>query len=403
VTAVTRRAVTPLVTVLGGNVLFATGLIFHAFLYNFYIEALHLSPQVMGRAVAALTGGGLLVLLPAGAFADRAGPRHAAVAAAVVLALGLALGALAAVPAAIYGAAALAGAGSGFWRVATAPILMRVTAPDSRSRAFAWNVGLLVAWGGAGTAMAGATSHWLEAAWGLDRLAAIRVALLLGAAASAASLPLFRAIRLGAAPAGAASPAAASAGGDAPPASARAVLPLVGLVGLWMLGPAIAAPFLNIYFSRVHGVAIERIAFVFGAVSWCWALGVIGSGEVARRVGVRRLLLAMPLFFAPAMLGLSAAGNVGLAVALYALQGLVAPVTNPLVDQWLLAQTPAVRQGAVSSWRQVAADASAMVGASIGGQVLAGGGFQSLFLVAGGVGLLGAAGLVAGVARRSRH
>lgn len=399
-TTVTRRGLPPVAMALGGNVLFATGLIFHAFLYNFYLDALHLSPRVMGQAVAALTGGGLVVLLPAGAFTDRAGPRQAAAAAAVVLALGLALGALAATPLAIFGAAAVAGAGSGLWRVATAPILMRVTAPASRTRAFAWNVGVLVAWGGVGTAGAGAASHWLEAGFGLDRLAAIRVALLIGAVASAASLFLFRALRF--APAEGTAPGAARAAAGAPsrPASTRAVVPLVALVAVWMLGPAVAAPFLNLYFARAHGVPIERIALIFGTVSWCWALAVIGSGEAARRVGLRRLLLAAPLCFAPAMWGLSAAGSLGLAVVLYALQGLIAPVTNPLIDQWLLAQTPPERQGAVSSWRQVAADASAMAGAGLGGQLLTGGGFPVLFAVAGGIGLLGALGLIAGVLRR---
>src|SRR5216684_4470616 len=75
----------------------------------------------------------------------------------------------------------------------------------------------------------------------------------------------------------------------------------------------------------------------------------------------------------PAMWGLSTAGTVELAIVLYLLQGLIAPVTNPLIDQWLLGQTPRERMSAVSSWRQVAADASAMVGASVGGRLRGGG------------------------------
>lgn len=401
-TAVTRPTVPTAAAAVAGNVLFATGLIFHAFLYNFYLEALHLSPQVMGYAVAALTGGGLLVLLPAGALADRAGPRTAAAIGAAVLALGLAGGALATEPWTIYAAAALAGAGSALWRVAMAPILMRVSAPHARSRAFAWNVGLLVAWGGAGTAIAGGASHWLESGAGLSHLSAIRTALLLGAAVSLASLPVFRALRLDAPAPAAAEPLAPSASSGAAPAGARAVLPLIGLVAVWMLGSAIAAPFMNLYFSRVHGMAIARIAYLFGATSWCWAVLVVGSGEVVRRLGVRRVLMAAPLLFVPAMWGLSAAGSIGLAVILYGLQGLIAPVTNPVIDQWLLAQTPADRQGTVSSWRQVAADASGMAGAGLGGRVLAGGGFAPLFLVSAGIGLLGAVGLIAGAARRQR-
>src|SRR2546422_8303140 len=48
--------------------------IFHAFLYNFYLDALHLSSEVMGYAAAALAGGGLVTLLPAGAL-DRKSTR----------------------------------------------------------------------------------------------------------------------------------------------------------------------------------------------------------------------------------------------------------------------------------------------------------------------------------------
>jgi len=181
--------------VIAGNLLFGTGLIFHAFLYNFYLEALHLPTEVMGHAAAALTAGGLVTLLPAGVLTDRAGPKASVTMAAAVLAAGLALGAVATTPLAVYAAAAVAGAGSGIWRVATPPILMGLTEPSTRARAFAWNVGLLVAWGGLGTAIAGLTPGWLEHRWALTHLPAMRGALILGAALSAASVLLFRTLR----------------------------------------------------------------------------------------------------------------------------------------------------------------------------------------------------------------
>ncbi len=390
------RTVPPFVSLIVGNVLFSTGLIFHAFLYNFYLEALRLSPVVMGHAAAALFAGGLAMLLPAGALTDRWGSGIAIRAAAVVLAAGLALGAWATAPLTVYAAAALAGAGSGLWRVATPPVLMALTADGNRARAFAWNVGLQVGWGGLGTAAAGAASHWLEAAWGLGRLPSLRAALIVGAAGSAASLLLFRA-------AGTALARDRRASAPAAPShtSILPVLPLVALVAVWMLGPALPAQFFNIYFARQHGLTIERVGFLLAAVNVVWAVAVFGSGEVASRFGVRRLLVAALLFFAPAVWGLSLVGSLGLAAALYLAQGLVAPIANPLIDQWLLALVPEERRGAVSSWRQVAADASAMAGASLGGVVLAGSGFGPLFAVAGAVGLVGALGLIAGV-RMSR-
>lgn len=377
-----------------GNLLFGTGLIFHAFLYNFYLEALRHSTLVMGHAAAALTAGGLLVLLPAGALTDRIGARATVIAAAAVLGVGLTLGAVTTAPLPIYAAAAVAGVGSGLWRVAMAPILMQLTGAATRARAFAWNVGLLVAWGGLGTALAGASSEWLETSLGVSRLAALRWALVLGALGSAASAVPFRAMRL---PVTERAAAARRPSPSGPIRGVRHLLALVGLVGVWMLGPALAAPFFNLFFSREHGLSIEGVGTLLGAANIGWAVAVIASGELARRVGVSRLLVALLPAFAPAMGGLSLTGTLGLAATLFMCQGLVAPVTNALIDQWLLGQTPQERRGTVSSWRQAAADGSAMAGASLGGYLLTDHTFGALFLVAAAVGAVGAVGLIAGV------
>jgi predicted MFS family arabinose efflux permease len=278
-----------------------------------------------------------------------------------------------------------------------APVLMRLTTPATRARAFAWNIGLVVVWNGAGVWFAGASSAWLEASWGLARLPALRVALLLGAAGSALSVLLFRTLRLD-------QPVAAAPASEAaapPPTTAlRDLMILAALVGVWMLGPALTSQFLNIFFSREHRLPIERIGFLFGAVSWVWAVLVFGSGEVAKRFGVQRVLFASILLFAPATLGLSLASSVELAVALYFLQGAVAPLSTPLIDQWLLGRTPPDRQGTVSSWRQLAADLSAIAGASLGGRILAQGTFDTLFLTGSVVGLVGALGMIASAATR---
>jgi predicted MFS family arabinose efflux permease len=240
---------------------------------------------------------------------------------------------------------------------------------------------------------------WLEARWGLPRLAALRATLLAGAAGSATSLILYQALRVPADPTapGATAPAVAPLDSHL----AREILPLIALLTVWMLGPALCVQFLNLFFSHVHKLSIERIGLVFAAASWGWALAVLASGELASRVGVRRVLFASLLAFAPAIWGLSLVANVGLAVALYCVQGLISPLTTPLIDQWLLGQAPRERQGAVSSWRQIAADVSAMLGASFGGRLLAASSFQALFLVAGAIAFVGAAGVIASARARS--
>ena len=96
----------------GGNVLFGAGLFFHAFLYNFYLEAIGHAEAVMGYAAASLTAGALAALLPAGKLVDARGPRLVLCTGVMLGVLGLAAGALVAAPAAVYAAAALAGAGA---------------------------------------------------------------------------------------------------------------------------------------------------------------------------------------------------------------------------------------------------------------------------------------------------
>ncbi len=371
---------------IGGNVLFGAGLFFHAFLYNFYLDALRHSEAVMGYAAAALTGGGLAMLLPAGRLVDRRGPRVTMVAAALVAASGLALGAWVATPFPIYAAAAVAGAGGGLWRVAVSPALMRLTDGRTRARAFAWNVGLILLSGGGGIAVAGAVPGWFERALGVSRLGGVRLALLAGALATAASLVAFLFLRL---PETEAVPRPPARG----PAPVR-FLPFVGVVAVWMLGAALLAPFLNIYFARRFGLSVEGVGLVFAAAHLLWALVVLGSGELASRVGTRTVLPIVALLFAPAAWGLGLAPAVSVAALLYLLQGAIGPVTNPLIDQVLLAEVPRQHQGMVSGWRNVAADVSGIVGASVGGMLVSARGFGLLFGAAGTLGLVGGAALL---------
>ncbi len=381
---------------IAGNVLFGTGLIFHAFLYNFYLDGLDFSAAVMGYAAAGLTAGGLSMLLPAGQLVDRVGAKYAAVLAGAVTTVGLALGAWVERPLPIYLAAGLAGAGGGLWRVTVAPVLMRLTDPGTRPRIFAWNVGFILLTGAAVIAVAGVAPSWLQGRLPVSALTAVRLALLAGAAATGASMMIFTAVRLAddePAP-GASAPGHGVSSADRD-AVVRQFLPFVGIVALWMLGAAVLAPFFNIYFARRFELSIERVGFVFAAAQLVWALGVFGSGELATRFGARAVLPAAALLFAPVVWGLVAAGNLALAAALFLTQGLVGPITNPLIDQLLLGRAPPALHGALSSWRNVAADVSGIVGASAGGLLLAANGFGTLFGVAGGVGLVGAIGLAA--------
>ncbi len=388
------------------NILFSAGLFSHAFLYNFYLDGLGHSETIMGLAAALLTAGGLVALFPAGIMVDRIGSRFSFLVAALIAAAGLTAGAFAVRPSLIYAAAFLVGGGTAMWRVAMGPIIMQLTSPASRSRAFSWNVALLVGSGALWTAISGAIPGRAETMLGLTSVDGIRAALLLGAVGTLLSTAVFASS--GPMTFGPARPKQRGERRDAAVGSVlrdlkipMALFILVMLVALWMSASGLVIPFFNIYFLREHGLSVNRIGLIFALAQALTAVVIFGSGEVASRLGVRRTLAAWMLIFAPALWALALVDAVGVAMALYLIQGLVPPATNPLIDQILLERAPEDRRGAVSSWRNGATDGSGFVGASFGGVILESGSFDLLFGVAGGLGLLGAVSLIVALRRLS--
>ncbi len=381
-------------TLLAANVGLATGLFVHAFLYNFYLESLGYTALHFGRAQAALTAGGLVALLPAGRLVDRLGARSLTLLATLLAALGLAASALAQREAAIYGASFLAGAGAASWRVGSGPLLLAVAPAPERSRSFSWNVALLVAAGGVAFAGAGVLADWLrEHRLAADAQGAHRIVLLLGALVTAASATILR--RLPDARPSAAPPTAATAGASPTRAPAEPrLLALAGAVAVWMLAAALVMPFFNVYFARVHGLPVRTVGLVFGFAHVVTAGGLLASAEIAARRSPERALRLWLVVPAIALVALALAPGVGVAVALYLVQGLVGPATNPLIDQLMLERARPDRRGALSSWRNTATELSGVTGATIGGAVLASASFATLFGLAAGVAVLGACALI---------
>ncbi len=391
---------TTIASYFSANVLFGAGVFFHGFLYNFYLDALGHAETVMGGAQAALTAGSVLALLPAGRSVDRIGSRGTIVVAVVLNAAGLTLSALVESPAAIYATSLLAGVGVGAWRVGLAPLLMQLAAGRVRSRAFSWNVALLVGTGGIWIAVAGQAPLWFAGAFGVSELVSVRLALLLGVIGPVLSVLFYLTMpgrRL--TPPSRVPTAIDETREAARPLRIRYVAVLVAFVALWMTGPALVAPFFNIFFARAFDMPIERIGIVFAIAHGVTALVIFWSGELAARSSPQRVLAVWMFVFGPVLLGLAVTNVLAVAIGLYFVQGIVSPATNPLIDQILLERAAPDRRGLVSSLRNAATEGSAIWGAAAGGVILNVSSFALLFAVAGGLGVAAAACLLLALVR----
>jgi len=259
-------------------------------------------------------------------------------------------------------------------------------------------VALLVGTGAVWMTGAGAFAKWLEAVRGLDMLGAHRVALLVGAGATGTAIVCYA---FGGAPGSVEQLAATTQ--TVPPGVGTVSESVgfsdrmsrsIGAVALWALAPALVLPFFNLFFLREHGLPVDRIGLVFGLAHAATALVIFGSGEVATRIGPRRMLAVWTLGFAPLIWVLAWVDVLALAMAFYFMQGIVSPASNPLIDEILLRDAPASQRGRVSSWRNAATEIAGIVGAAVGGVLLGWLSFRHLFMIAGSVGALGAIVLV---------
>lgn len=361
-----------------GNVLFASGLFVHAFSFNFYLRELGYSAVVMGHQVTAMTLGGLVALAPAGYVIDRFGTRTALLIGVVVTAIALAVTALVRERSAIHLGAAFVGVGGATVRVSWGPAMMRLADATRRARAFTWNVALLIASSSVWTMLAGDLPERFAPLAARTGLTGTQLVLLGGAAITALALLCYWPMHLTREPA-----RPARARPLALPPEVRALVPSIAF---WMLATALIAPFFNVFFVDRFSVSVRWTGTLFAISHVVTAIVLVGAAEIAKRWGPQRALAWWIVAFAPALWVLSVTDAVSLAVFLYVIQGLVAPATNPLIDQLVLERVDRSRHGAVAAWRNAAGEASGALGASVGGYVLAATSFNTLFVTAGALG-----------------
>jgi MFS family permease len=271
-----------------GNVCFGAGLIVHAFAFNFYLRELGYSAAVMGDQVTAMTLGGLAALLPAGLLVDRAGARPAMITGVVLATAGLVAGALMRERALIQLTAAAVGAGAATCRVTWGPALMRLASPGARSRAFTWNVALLMGSAAAWNALAGAVPSLVSRVGTVAALSGNQLVLIGSALVTLLAAPCYWALHFSVPPVAAAATDRRILLRKAAEMTARAAaLPVsvhraLAFTAMFMLSDALVSPFLNIYFTDRFALPVATVGTLFAVALAVRAVVLGGAAEVAR-------------------------------------------------------------------------------------------------------------------------
>jgi predicted MFS family arabinose efflux permease len=197
------------------------------------------------------------------------------------------------------------------------------------------------------------------------------------------------------APLGLALAAVVSTVGWAPPRGARGPSLLAGVFGetsarRWVVSEAVAfaswaalLTFVGAYFVEVHDAGQA-------AVGWYLAAGAAAYFLTSSRIGPRlagvprRRMVALAAgataVLLPAALALSP--TTGIAVAMFCLLGMAAGLREPASGELGMAQLPAT-PGTMMAARTAATQSGYLVGAIVGGVVIAGAGYDELGLVLG--------------------
>lgn len=286
-------------------------------LFNLYLLRLGFGPDFVG----ALTGSGQLAwaicALPAGAFARRFGLRAALIVGALAQAAAqfalLNVEALPreAWPAWLFGWWIAVWVGASPLAVSGAPLLMQVSAPRLRRRAFTAQAVLLGVVVFVGSLLAGQLPGWLAPfAGGLETPGPYRVALMLVPLSYALAAPIWSRLKL--APFGA---AGASAREGRPPA--RLFVALGVIVFLLTAAEGALRAFFNVYLDSSLRAPVSQIGLI-GAVAQAISIAAaLAIPAVLRRAGNANTLALVGVGVAVCMLVIAASATTAAAGAAF--------------------------------------------------------------------------------------
>ena len=340
---------------LAGAALLEVAHAFQAALQNLYVLSLagH-SVADAGHVNSASACGVVAATIPAAWAYERLGPRRSlslACALNVTAVAGLAVCSHLA-PLLLW--SALSGAAYTLHVVVAAPFLVSVALPRDRTALLHADFAVATIMATGGQLLSCLLAGVLEV--GTTQTAALRIALLAGAAISLLALVAYQRV-----------PARVAAGADAVRRAPRALLAILHREHwpLWMplalphfligVGAGFSIPFINLYFTTRFGLGRPALGVVLAAASATMALGALFSTRSVPRLGLVRATILTQALSLPFFLLLALATSLPVAIAAFVLRSALMNLGTPLWRTLVMEITPiewraSVNAAAVLAW-----------------------------------------------------
>lgn len=320
--------------------LFDLGMFIFVFLYNIFLLDRGFREDFIGLTASANSVGSVVICIPGGILAQRAGLQKTLL--ICLMSTALLAGALAFVTSkqAILVLSFLLGAASTIWAVTIAPATARLTNDKNRDVGFSLIFSSGIAVGLLGSVTASRLPGWLLH---LDPSVAVvhakQATLLVGSAVVAiGAWPAFR-LQF-----------------DLPPTTVKRTYPrsaflvrfLLG-VGVWGIAAGMFTPFYTVYLSQFLHLGLERIGLVTSISQISQALAILAAPLIVKKYGLVSGIVYMQLATAISLGWLAAAHTVPTAVALYVAYTSLQWMSEPAIYSLLMSQVAPSEQAGASA------------------------------------------------------
>lgn len=343
----------------------------HAFLWaleNLYVRSVGFGEADVGLVLSTGAVGVVLATLPSATLYERLGPRRSLTLAAIGAALSLVgLSLSTSLPTLCFWSA-MQGAAFTLHRVVSAPFLVSVSSPGTRTRLFGTEMAAHTLASTVGLVIAGVFAGSLEGGI-FSETSALRTALALGGTLSLTSVLAYRRLP-------------DATGIEDTSGEKRGVFSVLAprrWTLWWRLalphlcigtGAGLIIPFINLYFTDRFGVSKTSLGLIMASSQITMTVCLLAQPRLVDKVGLLKATLITELASLPFFLMLAFSTNFSLALVAFVLRAALMNLSHPVWRQLIMELTPGQWRAAVNGVSMLAWNLGWAVSNHVGGTLI---------------------------------